>query len=437
MLALVKGGIAGDAVALNNGNIDSILNGNVLVFVNFYADWCHFSQILAPTFDKASRKISEEVPEAGKIVFAKVDCDTEVTIASQYRINKYPTLKLFRNGQMMKKEYRGQRSEDALVNFIREELKDPVLEHSELGQLHELDKKKRIMIGYFESKESENYKTFARVAGMLRGDCSFHTAFGTVSASERTEGDNIHFRPPNTEAQDVKFEGPVNNFDQLFAWAFEKCVPLVREITFENAEELTEEGLPFLIMFHHPDDTSSQELFTREVTKQLLSEKNNVNFLVADGTKFTHPLHHLGKSLNDLPVLAIDSFRHMYVFPHDVKKDLGNPGLLKQFVEDLHSGKLHREFHHGPDPTPTPTPPSTSPPDEPKETEQETQDGGEGGKKLLHIPKEPEPPAPQQQQQQQQQEEQQQRQKQTQPPESTFIKLAPSRNRYTILRDEL
>jgi hypothetical protein len=30
-----------------------------------------------------------------------------------------------------------------------------------------------------------------------------------------------------------------------------------REITFENAEELTEEGLPFLILFHNPDDTDS------------------------------------------------------------------------------------------------------------------------------------------------------------------------------------
>lgn len=27
------------------------------------------------------------------------------------------------------------------------------------------------------------------------------------------------------------------------------------------------------------------------------------------------------------------------------------PGKLKQFVFDLHSGKLHREFHHGPEPT--------------------------------------------------------------------------------------
>ena len=42
----------------------------------------------------------------------------------------------------------------------------------------------------------------------------------------------------------------------------------------------------------------------------------NMNFLTADGTKFTHPLHHLGKTPKDLPVIAIDSFRHMYLFPN-------------------------------------------------------------------------------------------------------------------------
>lgn len=40
------------------------------------------------------------------------------------------------------------------------------------------------------------------------------------------------------------------------------------------------------------------------------------------------------------------------------------PGMLSQFIADLHSGKLHREFHHGPDPTtdyPTPPPPEVGP----------------------------------------------------------------------------
>jgi len=97
--------------------------------------------------------------------------------------------------------------------------------------------------------------------------------------------------------------------------------------------------------------------------------------------KFAHPLHHLGKGQGDLPLIAIDSFRHMYLYP-DIK-DMETPGRLRAFLQDLYSGKLHREFHYGPE---TPT----------------------EGRKVV-----------------------------TSPPESTFKKLAPSKNRYTLLKDEL
>lgn len=66
----------------------------------------------------------------------------------------------------------------------------------------------------------------------------------------------------------------------------------------------------------------------------------NVNFLTADGVRFEHPLHHLGKSISDLPLIAIDSFRHMYMFPD--YKEMEKPGRLKRFLLDLYSGKLHR-----------------------------------------------------------------------------------------------
>lgn len=66
------------------------------------------------------------------------------------------------------------------------------------------------------------------------------------------------------------------------------------------------------------------------------------------------------------------------------------PGRLKQFIQDLHSGKLHREFHFGPDPNSDPH--------------------HHGSSSQNEI---------------------------TSPPESTFKKLAPSSNRYTLLRDEL
>ena len=43
----------------------------------------------------------------------------------------------------------------------------------ELFQWH-----KRHIIGYFDSDDSEEYKTFKRIASVLRNDCQFHSASG-------------------------------------------------------------------------------------------------------------------------------------------------------------------------------------------------------------------------------------------------------------------
>ena len=57
-------------------------------------------------------------------------------IAQKYHISKYPTLKVFRNGEIQKREYRGQRSPDALANFVKEQLKDPVKEFTSMAELN-------------------------------------------------------------------------------------------------------------------------------------------------------------------------------------------------------------------------------------------------------------------------------------------------------------
>ncbi|CAB0044333.1 unnamed protein product [Trichogramma brassicae] len=319
----------------------------------------------------------------------KVDCDKESGVASRFHITKYPTLKVIRNGVPSKREYRGQRSVEAFVEFIKKQLQDPIKEFHQLSELHNLDDKKRMIIGYFDSKDVHEYDVFRRVATNLKDDCQFHVGFGDSSKAMHPPGQPIIvFRSDKalSNDDDETYNGNIANYDDLNTWVQERCVPLVREITFENAEELTEEGLPFLILFHNPKDTESVKQYKSIVKSTLLDEKPNVNFLTADGIKFAHPLHHLGKSTSDLPLIAIDSFRHMYMFPKF--EDMFVPGKLKSFLQDLYSGKLHREFHYGPD--------------EPSNDNSLHQHGGP-----------------------------------TSPPESTFKKLAPSKNRYTLLRDEL
>ncbi|XP_055712554.1 endoplasmic reticulum resident protein 44 [Phlebotomus papatasi] len=379
------------AVQLKSDNLDMTLASNELVFINFYAEWCRFSNILQPIFDEAADEVHKQFPDAGKVVMGKVDCDKENSVATRFHITKYPTLKVIRNGQPMKREYRGQRSVEAFTEFIRKQMEDPIKEFKTLKDLEHLDSKKRIIIGYFDRRDMPEYNIFRRVATNMKEDCQFHVGFGDSVAQMHPPGNPIVvFRPDVavSNENDETYTGKMNSFDEMNIWVQEKCVPLVREITFENAEELTEEGLPFLILFHATDDTDIIKDFKTIVETQLISEKQNVNFLVADGKRFAHPLHHLGKSQSDLPLIAIDSFRHMYLF--DNVKDMYIPGKLKEFLNDLYSGKLHREFHYGPEKDTTPEITSND------------------------INK-----------------------KSTQPPESTFKKLAPSKNRYTLLRDEL
>lgn len=101
------------------------------------------------------------------------------SIGTRFHISKYPTLKAIRNGQLFKKEYRGQRSVEAFAQFIREQLVDPVKEFTSLQEIHEkIDDKKRNVIGYFISKDSEEYTNFAKIAAVLKDDCIFHAGFG-------------------------------------------------------------------------------------------------------------------------------------------------------------------------------------------------------------------------------------------------------------------
>lgn len=350
------GFIHADVLQMDESNFDGALNQHELVIVNFYADWCRFSQHLKPTFLETSDKFKDKV----EVLFGAVDSDKEATIAQKYHVNKYPTIKLFRFGELIKKEYRAQRSVEAIEQYVRKQLESPIQQFTSKDDLNtRIDNSKRNVIAYFSNTMIlPAYSNFYKAASSLRDECVFWLGTGDWVNQQHSLPDvqqqynnaSILFREPNSGSDnDFQYTGPLEDYDYLKKWLIDKCVPLVREITFENAEELTEEGLPFLILFRKPGDTQSEQQFTSVVTTELADQKNAINFLMADGKRFAHPLSHLGKSERDLPVIAIDSFRHMYLFP--AFQQLGERGKLRQFVMDLHSGKLHREFHQGTDPT--------------------------------------------------------------------------------------
>lgn len=418
-----------DAIQITKENYQETLNNNKVVFMNFYADWCMFSQQLTPIFHQAADVIHQEFPN---VKFGRVDCEVEQEIALQNSVSKYPTIKLFRNGKVLRKEYRGQRSVDAFKAYIKQQLKPGVSDVMDPAQM-QINPERNTFIGYFDVKNNEAYKTFERLAEDVFETVDCYAGLGEGFSKERAIGENIVYRPKRSSGeQESAYTGSLTNFEVMQQWLNDKANPLVREITFENGEELTEEGLPFLILFHRPDDVQAVTRYKNAVMRELLSERGSINFLTADGTTFSHPLHHLGKSVNDLPLICIDSFRHMYLFKKFDNVDI--EGKLKQFVADLHSGKLHTDFHNPPPETEehvqeipqveTEKAPVTEAPKAPVEVadgvtrEPVPAEISEKVKKLK-------PPETDQQAEN--------NADASSPPETIFQKLAPSENRYTLL----
>lgn len=79
---------------LSNDNFtDEVLNSDIPVLVDFYADWCGPCKVLSPVIDE----LAEEYEDKIKIV--KLNIDEANEIAVKYSVMSIPTLILFKDGE--------------------------------------------------------------------------------------------------------------------------------------------------------------------------------------------------------------------------------------------------------------------------------------------------------------------------------------------------
>lgn len=84
-------------IQITDANFESLIKSSKPIVIDLWATWCGPCKQFAPTFDRLAKEFE------GKVIFGKVDVDSNPGITAKMKIRTVPTIIFFKNGNVVGK----------------------------------------------------------------------------------------------------------------------------------------------------------------------------------------------------------------------------------------------------------------------------------------------------------------------------------------------
>ncbi|KAI5692766.1 hypothetical protein M8J76_002994 [Diaphorina citri] len=281
---------------LGDSDFEAVINQHETALVMFYAPWCGHCKKLKPEYEKAATDVKGADPP---ISFVKVDCtEAGKETCNKHGVSGYPTLKIFRNGQVSK-EYQGPRDAGGIIKYMKAQVGPSSKELSSVETLEAFIGKDDVAVVGFFQKESDLKAAFLGVADKLRETVRFgHSSNSAVLEKQGVKDAVVLFRPKQLhnkfEDSSVTYTAETANVLKLETFIKENYHGLVGHRQRENTQDFKQ---PLVIAYYAVDyvkNAKGTNYWRNRILKVAKGFADKFTFAISAKDDFQHELNEFG-----------------------------------------------------------------------------------------------------------------------------------------------
>lgn len=310
----------------------------VFVFVPD-APWCGHCKSLAPEYAKAAKQLAES---KSPIKLGKVDATEEQSLAEEFGIRGYPTLKFFRSGSPI--DYNGGRQAEEIVNWLVKKSGPPAVELKTADEIDAFVKDNNVVvIGFIKDAGSPIAKSFLAVANSVDS-----YPFGIVTdealfAKQDASPDSIILYKKFDEGKSV-YDGEANE-EAIKQFITVQSLPLIVDFNHDSAQKIFGGSIKNHLLLFLSKNAGHVEKYVDAIKDLAKKFRNDLLFVNINSDEEDHQriLEFFGMKKDEIPSMRIIRLEEDMAKYKPTTNEM-DADSIRSFVEDFLAGKLRQHL---------------------------------------------------------------------------------------------